>query len=48
MKKIIENLSEDEAFEKEQEIVNICRKNGEPLTNLMDGGYGGYSKVWND
>ena len=40
--------SEDEAFEYEKELTNKYRKQGFCQCNLIDGGYGGYSKIWTE
>lgn len=45
---ILNNLLEEEAFQKEQELTDFYRSQNQPLCNLIDGGYGGYSKVWID
>lgn len=39
---------EKEAFEYEQKLTEDYRKKGECACNLIDGGYGGYSSIWND
>lgn len=43
---VLKDLTEDEAFQREKELTNFYRFQNQPLCNLIDGGYGGYSKVW--
>lgn len=43
---LVDNLSEEEAFEKEKYYISYYRKLGHPLTNISDGGEG--SSGWYD
>lgn len=38
--------NENEAYAYEKELTNYYRKNNECSCNIVDGGYGGYSKSW--
>lgn len=46
IKILLDNLTEDEAFEKEKYYISYYREKGHPLTNLSDGGEG--SSGWYD
>lgn len=39
---------EDEAFAYEKELTDRYREKNQCKCNLIDGGYGGFSKIWND
>ena len=40
--------NEDEAFAYEKELTDKYREKNQCKCNLIDGGYGGFSKIWND